>query len=266
MFLIHIMITSPKNCALLIPSCDLYSDLWKPFFAVFFRNWPDCPYEIYLGSNTFDFSDSRVKVLKSGHGANWADRTLDHLGQIKEPIILLWLEDFFLRSRVDSGAVSDVFREFCVRDAHMLRLVRRPGPTFLLSGLPFGPISPNAAYRVSTQVAFWRKETLMNLIAPGESIWQFEHAGSVRSNSYSSGFYAVGRDVVPYKHHVVERGQWFPWEAWHFGRMDIGCDFNRRRIMPSGTAAKWMLRKAVGISGAGRIWKILRRVLAQKST
>jgi hypothetical protein len=247
------------NCAILVPSCDLYSDLWTPFFTLFFRNWPDCPYKIYLGSNTLDFGDSRVVVLKSGHGAKWADRTLDHLGQIKEPFVLLWLEDFFMRSKVDNKLVTRIYSEFCDREANMFRLVRRPGPTSLIANANFGVIKPGAPYRVSTQAAFWRKEILMKLINPGESIWQFEHYGSLRSHIYPSGFYAVVRDVVTYKHHVVERGQWFPWEAWYFGRMKIGCDFSRRKIMPLGMTIQWTLRKATSVFGLNYLWKIFRR-------
>lgn len=259
------MIKTYQNCALFVPSCDLYSDLWTPFFTVFFQNWHDCPFKIYLGSNTFIFSDSRVSVLKSGHGSKWADRTLDHLGQIEEPLILLWLEDFFLRSPVSRHAVDRIFQEFIAREAHMFRLVRRPGPTSLLPQCDFGPIDIGAPYRVSTQAAFWRKETLMDLIKSGESIWQFEHAGSLRSGIHPTGFYAVERDIVPYKHHVVERGLWFPWEAWYFGRMNIGCDFKRRKIMPFGMALKWTLRKAASLMGLGRLWKVMRRTKKQES-
>jgi len=39
------------NCSILIPSCDKYSDLWRPFFTLFWRHWPDCPFPVYLGSN-----------------------------------------------------------------------------------------------------------------------------------------------------------------------------------------------------------------------
>ena len=34
--------------AILIVSCDKYSDLWDPFFKLFFKFWPDCPFNIYL--------------------------------------------------------------------------------------------------------------------------------------------------------------------------------------------------------------------------
>ena len=252
-------------CAVLVPSCDNYSDLWTPFFTLFFRHWPDCPFRIYLGSNSRGFADSRVTVINCGHNLSWADCVSDYLRQVPEPTVLLCLEDFFLRMPVNNDAVVRILHEFCQRDADMFRLVRRPGPTSLLPQYDFGPIDIGAPYRVSTQVAFWRKETLMDLIKSGESIWQFEHAGSLRSGIHPIGFYAVERDIVPYKHHVVERGLWFPWEAWYFGRMNIGCDFNRRKIMPFGMTLKWTLRKAASLMGLGRLWKVMRGTKKQES-
>ncbi|WP_414660871.1 hypothetical protein [Horticoccus sp. 23ND18S-11] len=238
------MIDASRDCAVLVPSCDAYSDLWTPFFTLFFRHWPDCPFKIYLGSNSLPFPNPRVTVLTSVHGAKWAERTADHLAQIAEPNVLLCLEDFFLRHRVDTAAVLALYQEFRTREAAMLRLVRRPGPTTRIEGTNFGPVTPGTPYRVSTQAAFWQRSVLCELIVPGETIWAFEHAGSIRSDRRSDGFYAVTRDVLPYKHHVVERGRWFPWEARRFGRMKIGCDFTRRPIMPAGPALRWLALKA----------------------
>jgi hypothetical protein len=31
---------------------------------------------------------------------------------------------------------------------------------------------------------------------------------------------------------VVEKGAWFPHEKYIFARQDIGCDFNRRKVLP----------------------------------
>jgi hypothetical protein len=123
-------------------------------------------------------------------------------------------------------------------------LVRRPGPTEALPGYPdTGVITPGEPYRVSTQAAFWRKETLLALMRDAESIWQFELEGSKRSSVYNTGFYGTWSDILPYRHHVVERGKWFPWEAWRFGRQNIGCDFQARPVMPSSQTAAWCCRK-----------------------
>ena len=85
------------------------------------------------------------------------------------------------------------------------------------------------------------------MIKPGESIWEFEMKGSRRSDVYADGFYGVKRDLFPYRHHVVERGKWFPWEAWSFGRKGIGCDFSRRKVMTFREASRWLTQKGVSL-------------------
>ena len=40
-----------SDTAILVASCDRYSDLWGPFFGVLAKRWPDCPLPIYLGMN-----------------------------------------------------------------------------------------------------------------------------------------------------------------------------------------------------------------------
>jgi hypothetical protein len=42
---------SSDNLAVIVVSCDLYSDVWKPFFTLFFKYWNDCPFPVYLTSN-----------------------------------------------------------------------------------------------------------------------------------------------------------------------------------------------------------------------
>lgn len=246
-----------SQVAIFVPSCDAYSDLWRPFFTLLQRHWPDCPYRIYLGSNSLKYDDPRVITLFSDKGLVWADSCLDYLAQIPEPNVLLWLEDFFLRSRVNSRDIAGAYAEFCRVNAKTFRLVCRPGPAKLLPGAEYGRLEPGTDYRISTQAAFWRKDFLKGMILPGESIWEFEINGSRRSDNYEDGFYGVKRDLLPYGHHVVQRGKWFPWEAWYFGRMNIGCDFSRRAIMPVGVTAKWLLRKMAGMIGLGRIRKSL---------
>lgn len=239
-----------EKVAILVPSCDAYSDLWQPFFTLLLREWPDCPFETYLGSNQQTASFPNVRMLHSASTTNsriWSDCVADYLAQIEEKFVLLWLEDFFLKRPVDTPFVKTMVDQFFARDAHMLRLVARPGPSRMLD-TQIGVCEVGAPYRVSTQTAIWRKETLSALLKSGESIWEFETNGSRRSSVFS-GFYAVRKDVIPYGHHVVERGKWFPWEARRFGRMNIGCDFSRRRIMSPLQSVRWLAHKT-----ASTVW------------
>ena len=40
-----------KSTALLVLSCDEYSDLWNIFIKQFAVNWPDCPLDKYFVTN-----------------------------------------------------------------------------------------------------------------------------------------------------------------------------------------------------------------------
>lgn len=105
-------------------------------------------------------------------------------------------------------------------------------------------IAAGTPYRVSTQAAFWRVQTLRDLIAPGESAWQFEIHGSIRS-ARTAGFAEMKNDVLGYRHHVVERGKWFPWAYRKFVRMGIGIEPTAREVMSWAEAARWLLKKGL---------------------
>ena len=82
----------------------------------------------------------------------------------------------------------------------------------------------------------------MDLLIATESIWEFELNGTKRSKKYDK-FYAVREPVLTYKHHVVERGKWFPWSARKFNKMGIGVDLESREIMNSFETLKWLFNK-----------------------
>jgi hypothetical protein len=227
-------------CTVLAPSCDAYSDLWRPFFAQFFKHWPDCPFPVCLGSNQQVFDDPRVRTITADHGNNWTNRVREQLRAIETPYVLMILEDFFLRAPVSTATVLASLDFARAADAHMVRLVPRPAPDRAVAGQSaIGEVLPGSPYRLSTQAAIWKRETLIALMRDNESIWQFELDGSPRSASLPDGFYAVWAPVMTYGHHVVERGKWFRSAAAEFGPMAIGCDFSRRGIMTRRETLKW---------------------------
>jgi hypothetical protein len=242
-----------KSCAVLVPSCDPYSDLWKPFFTLFFRFWDSCPYPIFLGSNKLSFDHPRVKMVFSDQGINWSNRVREQIKKTEAEYIILFLEDFFLQSKIQQEDI-DYCLSFLIREnGHCIRMIRWPGPTNHIQGNnKIGSIKTGTPYRVSTQVAIWKKSSLLELMQRDESIWQFEIDGSKRSDRIQpDGFYCTWKDIMTYKHHVIEKGKWFPWDARKFKKMNIGCDFSKREIMTRREAYKW--RKAVFIASALRL-------------
>lgn len=233
-----------SNTTILVASCDEYSDLWIPFFALFWRFWGDIPFKVYLGSNYRTFNDPRVKTITVGEDENWSHGLKRMVEQIDSEYIILILEDFFLRNPVSTNDVLKCVKALKELDGHMLRLVPRPRPDRSVAGYPFlGTIRATSPYRVSAQGTLWEKPALLSLIRDGESIWEFELKGSERSQAVNSGYYCVRKAVLTYGHHVIERGKWFRNEARKFGRMNIGCDFSKRQVMSLEESILWHIGK-----------------------
>lgn len=244
------------NCSILIPSCDAYADLWEPFFTLFFKFWPDCPFKIFLGSNTLSYNDARVTVLYSNHGKNWTNRTKEHLEMIETEYVLLCLEDFFMQSPISTPKILSAFDVLKLVNGIVMRLTPRPAPDKRLKQyLEIGLIDSGAPFRVSTQTAIWKRESMISLMREGESIWEFEDRGSRRSDVLGDKFYGVWRPLMTYKHHVVERGKWFRHEAEKFGSMNIGCDFKKRETMSRKEMFRFRMGKFIYYPFVNLPWK-----------
>lgn len=225
------------ECALLVLSCDPYADLWPPFFALLQRHWSDCPFPVFLGAGSSSQPPLGISVLSSGGGRDWSKCTSDYLRAIKLPYVLLMLDDFFLRRPVSTAKILQCLDFARAHHAIQLRLIPRPGPTDPMSGeTNIGSCATGSPYRLSTQAAIWDRLKLLELLRPGESIWEFEHQGNDRAGHYPEGFFSVKKSVLPYDgfwaHHVIEKGKWIPHEKWIFARSRIGCDFSRRGTLP----------------------------------
>lgn len=260
--------SSPNQlCSVLIPSCDSYSDLWKPFLNLFWRFWPDCPFPVYLGSNEKSSDDSRVKTIHAGGGNNWTNRVREQVQAVSTPYVLLFLEDFFLQSPVNTSDVLTCLTAIQELKGKMLRLIPRPGPDAVVDGHPMlGHCAAGALFRSSTQTAIWQRDALLDLMRDNESIWEFEMLGSNRSNSSPDGYFCTWKPVMTYRHHVVERGKWFRHEARKFLKMNIGCDFSRRSIMTHREMLSWRFSKIHGLVSVPLIRKrALRKFQNQKA-
>jgi len=222
-------------------SCDAYADLWKPFFTLLHRHWPDCPFQVYLGTGQLGCDDPSVTVLRSDGGRDWSRCALDYLEPLPHAHVLIMLDDFFLRRAVSTADVLHCLKFAQSTGSTQVRLIPRPPPTDRLAGeSAIGESVAGSPYRLATQAAIWNRAALCALLRPGESIWDFEHQGNVRALAQSHGFYSVWRPVLPYQgwfaHHVVEKGKWLPHERWIFARQNIGCDFSKRATLSLGQA------------------------------
>lgn len=194
-----------NNCAVLILSCDKYSDLWEPFFQQFWKHWPNCPYKVYLGSNeVVPPKFVGVTSIRSGKDTDWATSYKKILQQISEPYIFVWMEDAFLTSQVSPKDFRSAFELLAQPNSTHIHFRPIPVPDSVISNV-FGVHEKAAPYRTHT-VGFWNKNALSNLLLSGENAWNFEIMGSYRS-SYQDGYYSLLKPPFIFVH-LVEKGRW----------------------------------------------------------
>jgi hypothetical protein len=181
-----------KGVAVLVVSCDRFQDLWHPFFACFFKYWPDCPYPVYLGSNSAQYRDDRVRPILVGEDLDYSSNLLSMIHAIEQEWIVTWIEDRALSAKVDTERIEGLIRCAQEQGAGYLKLIaNHPFATSADGSREIGEIARHTPYRVSVTVALWHKPTLLALLRGGESAWDLERNGSERSNRLDAKFLAL---------------------------------------------------------------------------
>lgn len=194
--------------AILIPSCDKYVDLQKPFFELFEKFWPNRKYKTYYLSNTKGANKEKITDVLVGKDVSWSDNLIETLNKIPEEYVFLWLDDLFLIKEVDEGLLNRLFSWALETKVNYLSISAAPKPDEEVNEL-VGLISPGSLYRVSTALSLWNKKTLLGLLNRGETAWEFEINGSARSDKYGD-FYGTYEPVVKVINGVI-KGRWRRW-------------------------------------------------------
>jgi len=217
--------------SILIPSCDAYADVWAPFWALLQRNWPDCPYPIYMGANHVPADLPGVRSLLVGDDHSWAQSSRRMVEQIQTTHVLMILEDFLFRRRVDTCRIARLFADLERLNGGYLRLKPFPPPDVRLARFhDIGEIEPGAPYRCALQAAIWRKDVLLCLLVDGETAWEMEIFGSRRTDTLECGFYCVWKPALEYSAGVT-RGRWTPQGMAICRQQGVAVDLSCRPVM-----------------------------------
>ncbi len=214
--------------AVLVVSCDKYSDLWRPFFEVFKRFWSDCPFNVYLLSNKLNADIPQIKNLIVGDDISWSDNLRKGVSQIREDYILLFIEDLFLYNHVKTEKVLKIFNWISESGADYVRMNPLTKPDKPYNKL-VGIVSKGTVYRTSTVMSVWKKDVLLGLLGPGESAWDFEVYGTARSDNYD-GFYSTWENHFPTINAVI-KSKWQRSAVKKLSSLRVDIDLKKREVM-----------------------------------
>lgn len=213
-------ITLPDDLSIIVLSCDSYSELWYPNFEFMFKFWPSLLGEnkhipIYLLSNTLEFKNPRVNTVKVGEDTNWSSNVKKFLESVKTKYVMLLMDDYIINGPVNEKRLIEL-RELLEKtngayveitiDNGMFSLGCEKKKDYVKGFSHVIRRSRDGCYRNSLQAALWNTDILRNLLAHGESAWQFEDKGNHRSKKLKENFYMVtDNPVVGYYNLVAKR-------------------------------------------------------------
>ncbi len=259
--------TGGSALTVLVNSTDTYDDCWRPFFTLFSKFWPRCPFPILLNTEKKDFAwpgldvrASRVALADAQASPAWGDCLLRCLDLVGSEVILYLQEDYFLSAPIDVARIVSLARRM-IDEGHShvsLTPFSMERPWRPIPGDPLlCAVDQRAAFRISLQAGLWRTEVLRRHLRRHENPWQFEVWGTQRSHRIQESFVCVNPDAL--KHGAVALVPYFPtgivegrWQEEAviplFRQHGIETDFSRRgfhnRTAPRPKPPIWIGRRA----------------------
>jgi hypothetical protein len=232
----------------LVNSSDGFEDCWSPFFILLKKYWSDLDQPIMLNTEfkTCLFDGLKIICSKAHNGVldrklSWSECLINAINKIETPLILYMQEDYFIEKPVLNNLVNE-FAANMISDKEIkyigLTDIGNRGPFSLYDRDDRLSIVGNGKYRISTQAALWRKETLLSYLKPEENGWMFEIFGSQRSNRRGELFLTANRGmfsrdnnpIITYEHTGIIKGQWHNAMPALFYKEKIEIDFSDRGI------------------------------------
>ncbi len=202
-----------ERVAILVVSCDGYSDLWPIYFSCLSKFWPTCPFPVYLGSNFHNYSDPKVKMINVGVDREYSTNLLKMLNAVDEDYVILMAEDAFFSKNVDMDILNGYLDEFARKDGKFLKLIDSyPAGLDVDPNARIGVVLPGLKYRAGIGFGLWDKKFLLENIVEGQSAWQMEKSGLLAASLPSDAVYAInskysGKRPFFLKHGVI-KGLW----------------------------------------------------------
>jgi len=211
------------NVSILVLSCDSYEDCWEPFFKYKNKYWTDCKYDTYLVTETKTCKHAKTININN---ECWTVRFKEALKQIDSPYVLIMLEDFFIRSKVNQDKIDT-----CFFDNDTITFNFEKDYRDSIKGTNWNLQYNNQIYLNSCQAGIWDRLKLIDRLQEDMNAWQWE---CTNINSPFKHYINNGDTIIDYgythdrKGFGVTRGKWSK-ECMEFLK-DDNIDFDKRGV------------------------------------
>lgn len=218
------------SVTLLVSTHDRYRAAWKPFCHGLRKYWPDCPWPVRFMTNHRD--PPCGKALKTGLDDTWTRLQRVALAQVKTDIVFILQEDYWLTHPVDTKSILE-FAKIVERgeaDRIMLCRGRHTGKGTSKLDNRLSVYADKSVVRNAAQAGLWRVSTYLSLLEIGESVWDFEMFGNIRSYGMPGFLFSKKTDYIRYlfPDGAIRRGRWKPHAKTYAAREGLKIDFSKQ--------------------------------------
>lgn len=224
------------NTSVLIYSCDKYSDVWGPFFKLFFRYW-DCPYQVYLTAESEQCLLPEVKTINVD-APTWTERIRAAVEEIPSEYVIGMCEDFFMRKPVRQQTIDNCL--ISMEQNHNIACFNFEKDYDGASGgacFDFALKPPGHSFQKSCQPTLWRRSILLELLDCQLDPWKWEDSPTTDKYDfyvYTGALNGLTFDYGLYNRNLfgIVRGKWYePDVKPLFKREGINIDLSERGII-----------------------------------
>lgn len=228
--------SAAQDMCILVVSCDKYADCWEPFSLCLQKFWPDCPYPVYLATETKEAPCNTI-YKKAIHSQNksWTGLLREVCNQISTEYIFLVLEDHWLADTVRTDKIAEVLgvlQQNTSVGLVYLDFPQKKSPIWK-NDSSFYEILPNTAYRLSAGPSIWRKNFLLLTCNDDIDAWNFERLKSFDPSTFS--YTVLSCCQSRYKRVDVSgailRRKWQSFVPKFAKEENLPIDFSQRQIM-----------------------------------
>ncbi len=193
-----------NKITILVNSCDSYQDLWGPFFTLLKKYWNPIDVPIIFNTESLDFEFDGLNIIcvhPEKQNYPYGKRMINALSYVKTEYVVLLLDDFFLREKVDEDKIKEIIN-WMDSDRDIVYFNCDITPVYSdwekdkyigYRRIPWGN-----EYTLNMQAAIWRTKKLKQYWLPDVSPWDWEE--------YSNLYGAVNRKDKFYCAHTLNGG------------------------------------------------------------
>lgn len=165
-----------SNFALLIFSCDKFSDLWEAHITLLNKYWPNRKCKTYIvtdkvSSQKFD----NIEIVACGDDTEMSDRVKFICSKIKEEYVLVTLDDYFPDGEFKEEKFESLVEFLKENNGDYLRIFPRPKKEKRKKVTEeIYKISEIERYSINLYPALWKKDFFYSTVEQKLNAWEYE--------------------------------------------------------------------------------------------